>query len=114
MISRNRPSGVIVDNNQRRVSINWQDNHESAYFFEHLRRICPCAECKDRSAQDDINNPSHSVTPTEVDGLRLNGAEAVGAYALQFKWNDGHSAGIYSWELLRSNCQCDECLSANE
>jgi DUF971 family protein len=25
----------------------------------------------------------------------------VGRYALQFMWSDGHSTGIYTWELLR-------------
>jgi DUF971 family protein len=27
--------------------------------------------------------------------------EYVGRYALQFYWSDGHSTGIYSFELLR-------------
>ena len=43
-------------------------------------------------------------------GLELVSVEAVGAYALQFTWGDGHSTGIYSWEWLRSACQCAECL----
>ncbi len=36
-------------------------------------------------------------------------AHAVGRYAMQFNWLDGHSAGIYSWDYLRRNCQCQEC-----
>jgi DUF971 family protein len=39
-------------------------------------------------------------------------ATPVGKYALRFKWNDGHEAGIYSWEYLRNVCLCDECRSA--
>ena len=39
-------------------------------------------------------------------------AHAVGRYALQFNWLDGHSGGIYSWEYLRRNCQCRECTFA--
>ena len=39
-------------------------------------------------------------------------AHAVGRYALQFNWLDGHSGGIYSWEYLRRNCQCAECTFA--
>jgi hypothetical protein len=41
-------------------------------------------------------------------------AHAVGRYAIQFNWLDGHSAGIYSWEYLRRVCQCRECTFAAE
>jgi DUF971 family protein len=33
----------------------------------------------------------------------------IGKYALGFKWNDGHEAGIYSWDYLRRVCQCEVC-----
>ncbi|MEO6909480.1 MAG: DUF971 domain-containing protein [Edaphobacter sp.] len=33
----------------------------------------------------------------------------VGRYAIKFKWSDGHETGIYSWNYLRSVCQCEEC-----
>ena len=36
-------------------------------------------------------------------------AEAVGRYAIRFDWSDGHMHGIYSWELLRELCPCEEC-----
>ena len=36
-------------------------------------------------------------------------AHAVGRYALQFNWEDGHTSGIYSWDYLRRSCQCREC-----
>jgi DUF971 family protein len=39
-------------------------------------------------------------------------AHAVGRYAIQFNWLDGHTSGIYSWEYLRRQCQCQECTFA--
>ena len=36
-------------------------------------------------------------------------AEGVGKYAINFKWNDGHESGIYSWDYLRVQCQCAQC-----
>ena len=31
------------------VRIYWNDNHNSGiYSFDHLRKICPCAECKSK------------------------------------------------------------------
>lgn len=35
--------------------------------------------------------------------------QAVGNYALQFQWSDGHTAGIYSWQYLRRICPCPSC-----
>lgn len=43
--------------------------------------------------------------------LNLEAVEAVGSYALQFFWSDGHSTGIYSWDWLRAACPCSECLA---
>jgi DUF971 family protein len=39
----------------------------------------------------------------------LEDIEAVGGYALTLKWFDGHASGIYSYQFLRSLCQCDAC-----
>ena len=35
----------------------------------------------------------------------------VGLYALQPIWQDGHDTGIYSFDLLRKICGCDECAA---
>ena len=40
------------------------------------------------------------VTYTEKSFV-LQRHEVVGGYAIQFFWADGHSTGIYSYELLR-------------
>ena len=44
----------------------------------------------------------------------LEQVETVGAYAVQFVWSDGHSTGIYSWELLRASCPCQECIPTSK
>lgn len=31
----------------------------------------------------------------------INSAELVGAWGISITWNDGHSTGIYAWEILR-------------
>jgi DUF971 family protein len=36
--------------------------------------------------------------------LNLEAANAVGSYAIQFVWNDGHDSGIYTWEYLYEAC----------
>jgi DUF971 family protein len=49
-------------------------------------------------------------TPEKPGKYKLVGAQQVGSYALAVSWADGHQTGIYSWEKLRSLCECDECL----
>jgi DUF971 family protein len=34
---------------------------------------------------------------------------AVGNYAIQITWGDGHNTGIYTYEHLRSLCECGQC-----
>ena len=34
--------------------------------------------------------------------LKMDSVEAVGNYAIRIHWNDGHNAGIYSYNHLRS------------
>ncbi|MGH9004102.1 MAG: gamma-butyrobetaine hydroxylase-like domain-containing protein, partial [Acidimicrobiia bacterium] len=42
--------------------------------------------------------------------LRVETAELVGAYGMSVVWNDGHSTGIFSWEMLRGSCPCAVCV----
>ena len=53
-----------------------------------------------------------AVLPMYTPPAKPASAQAVGRYALQFNWQDGHSGGIYSWEYLRRVCQCRECTFA--
>nr|MBA2327462.1 DUF971 domain-containing protein [Actinomycetota bacterium] len=32
---------------------------------------------------------------------RIEDAELIGAWGITLRWNDGHSTGIFSWDLLR-------------
>jgi DUF971 family protein len=42
------------------------------------------------------------LTPEMVpEGVYPLAIEYVGRYALQFRWSDGHSTGLYTFELLR-------------
>ena len=34
--------------------------------------------------------------------LRITDAREVGNWGLNFTWSDGHSTGIYTWEVLRA------------
>ena len=101
------------------MEIDWADGHRSAWSFAWLREACPCATCVEERAQQG-RKPGQpkpkpaNVLPMYTPPAKPASAHAVGRYAIQFNWLDGHSGGIYSWEYLRRVCQCRECTFAAE
>ena len=98
--------------------VEWKDGHKSEYPFPYLRRMCPCAEC---SAIRHKGLDVHSLFGPDGDGdfsliqvsddvLPLD-IQLVGRYAVQFRWSDGHSTGIYSFQTLKEMCPCPECTA---
>jgi prepilin-type processing-associated H-X9-DG protein len=106
-----RPTAVTADRNERTLSISWADGHVSRYSFDGLRAVCPCVECKGGHANMGAPPDPSAVRDAEPTDLNLERVEAVGSYALQFFWSDGHWTGIYTWDLLRAACPCEECLT---
>lgn len=118
-----RPSIDIVPVEIRQVSdtelsISWSDAHQSIYDIKYLRAECPCALCRE-------NRKTEQQKKTEKKGLVMLGVNVpqqyqileitpVGRYALQFSWSDQHNSGIYTYEYLRSLCQCAQCKAARE
>jgi DUF971 family protein len=96
------------------VEIDWRDGHKSSWNFRWLRDACPCATCHDEREKSGRVPGQAAAKPL----LQLYEAPPrpievtpVGKYALKFKWNDGHEAGLYSWDYLRRVCQCSLCHS---
>src|ERR1035437_9741724 len=101
------------------MEIDWADGHRSAWRIAWLRGGRPCATCieerklEGRKAGQPKAKPA-AVLPMYTPPPKPASAHAVGRYAIQFNWLDGHSSGIYSWEYLRRSCQCRECTFAAE
>lgn len=77
------------------LAITWDDGWRTLVGLKYLREECPCAGCVDEWSGKRTLNPASirdDIKPLKMD--------PVGRYALQITWNDGHSSGIYSWELL--------------
>ncbi len=87
--------------------IDWSDGHQSRYSPERLRRGCPCASCREERAASRSGPPEPAPPPPG--SIVLRGISPVGRYGLAPEWGDGHSAGIYSWPVLRALCDCFAC-----
>ena len=96
-----RPAAVTADKNQRLLIIKWDDGVESRLPFSGLRAVCPCVECK--GGHDAMGTPPDLdiMRNPPDDGVMMEQVQAVGSYALQFLWSDGHDTGIYTWSYLR-------------
>lgn len=79
-----------VDLNAARLRVRWGADTRD-FAAGALRAACRCGDC--RSARVAGRAPVG-------DGAALEGAEPIGAYALQLRFQDGHDRGIYPWEYL--------------
>jgi DUF971 family protein len=80
-----------------RLRITWEDGEVAEYRPRFLRMRCPCAGCVDEMTG--IRTLTEDQVPQ---GVYPEAIHYIGRYALQFVWSDGHSTGIYPFELLRS------------
>lgn len=81
------------------LALAWNDQTESYFALEFLRRACPCAACG--GEPDVLGNVSRPHVTYTDKSFQLTGFDLVGGYALQPRWADGHSSGIYSFTYLR-------------
>jgi DUF971 family protein len=81
------------------LAMRWNDGLESYLPLERFRRACPCATCGgEPDVLGNLSRPEVSYTPSSFE---LQGWQMIGGYALQPRWADGHSTGLYSFQYLR-------------
>lgn len=81
------------------LALQWNDGVESFIEIERLRRACPCATCG--GEPDVLGNLSRPDVSYSASSFELAGWQIIGGYALQPRWADGHSTGLYSFQYLR-------------
>ena len=100
MAMRNRPLNIVADRARRVLTITWGDGRDGYYSFAGLRAVCPCVLCQGGHAN--MGQPADKLLlrRAQDDDLNLDAITPVGTYAVQFRWNDGHDSGIYTWDYL--------------
>ncbi len=88
------------------ITATFSDGHVATLGLSELRLRCPCATCRDLRDRGEIPWPR----PGNPTPLTITDAGFHGAWGLNIIWNDGHSTGIYSFEVLRrwSESQSEE------
>ena len=82
------------------LALKWDDGGEQFIALDELRKVCPCAVC---SGEIDVLGQMHKGPSAQLNdtSFQVNRLELVGGYAIQVFWGDGHSTGLYSFDLLR-------------
>ena len=87
----------LVVRRDQGLTVTFADGHVADFDLMRLRLSCPCATCRTLRERGEEAWPRHG-SPTR---LQITDAELHGAWGVNITWNDGHSTGIYSFELLR-------------
>lgn len=83
---------------QQKLLITWGDGTVSEIPLPDLRRYCPCATClEERESQSENYYAVYTKDQQTIAGIQL-----VGNYAISPIWKDGHSTGIYDFNLLKN------------
>ncbi|TVS16899.1 MAG: DUF971 domain-containing protein [Planctomycetaceae bacterium] len=88
----------------RQLLIQWSDGRRRRYRVSELREECPCATCRERRAAEEKRPATllPVLSAQEARPVDIQAMKPVGNYAYNIEFNDGHNAGIFTFELLLS------------
>jgi DUF971 family protein len=87
------PTEIKLHQKSRVMEIAFSDGTGFRLPYEYLRVYSPSAEVRG-------HGPGQEVLQTGKREVEIRALEAVGSYAVQPVFSDGHSTGIYSWDYL--------------
>ena len=94
-LSRNtpRPTEIKLHQQSKLLEVIFEDGMIFQFSFEFLRVYSPSAEVRG-------HGPDQEILQTGKQDVIINHVDPVGNYAVQLSFSDGHSTGLYSWDLL--------------
>ena len=87
------PTSLTVHQTTHVLEVGFDDGSHFRLPFELLRVYSPSAEVQG-------HGPGQEVLQTGKRDVQIVSVEAVGHYAVQPRFSDGHESGIFSWEYL--------------
>lgn len=87
------PTSIVVHRQSRVLELAYADGRNFRLPFEFLRVYSPSAEVRG-------HGPGQEVLQTGKRDVLIDAVEPVGNYAIQPRFSDDHSTGIYSWDYL--------------
>lgn len=89
------PTELRVVNDRHALAVTFEDGATFTLPAEYLRVESPSAEVQG-------HQPEEKITVSGKRTVRIVQVEPVGNYAVRIIFDDGHSTGIYTWDLLHA------------
>ena len=90
---RPRPTEIKLHQKSQVLEISFADGKTFQLPCEFLRVYSPSADVRG-------HGPGQEVLQVGKKDVEITHIEPVGTYAIQPTFSDGHSTGIYSWDVL--------------
>jgi DUF971 family protein len=87
------PTALTVHQASRVLEVAFSDGKNFRIPFELMRVYSPSAEVQG-------HGPGQEVLQTGKRDVGIDDIQAVGHYAVQPRFSDGHDTGIFSWDYL--------------
>ena len=100
------PTEITLHKKSRVLELKFEDGSQYQLPAEYLRVYSPSAEVRG-------HGPGQETLQTGKRNVELTELEAVGNYAVQPTFSDGHNTGIYSLDLLHNLGANHEALWAD-
>lgn len=88
-----RPTEIKLHQASRILEVAFEDDARFQLPCEYLRVFSPSAEVRG-------HGPGPSVLVTGKEKVNITAVEPIGHYAVKLVFDDGHSTGLYSWDVL--------------
>jgi DUF971 family protein len=88
-----QPTALTVHQVSRVLEVAFADGRQFRIPFELMRVYSPSAEVQG-------HGPGQEVLQTGKREVGIDDIQAVGHYAVQPRFSDGHDSGIFSWDYL--------------
>ena len=88
-----QPTALTLHQASRALEISFDDGANFRLPFEFMRVYSPSAEVAG-------HGPGQEVLQTGKREVGITAIDAVGHYAVQPSFSDGHNTGIFSWDYL--------------
>lgn len=88
-----RLTDIRLKQSSRILELSFEDGSHYRLPCEYLRVYSPSAEVQG-------HGPGQEVLQVGKERVNIDAIEPVGAYAVTFRFDDGHDTGIYSWKYL--------------
>ena len=86
---------------ENNLALKLSDSSELLIDLKKIRSACPCAHC---SGEKDVFGNIYKIggeIPLLKKSFKIKFLKPIGNYGIKIIWEDGHSNGIYTFDLLK-------------